>query len=147
MLRPCSRPLAIVALASAVFVAGCSKPVDLTQALQVQDVNTGWFDSGIVNGQNKLVPSVTFVVKNASNEQLTVLQLNAVFKRVNEDTEWGSGFVTVAGSNGLGPGQTSERLTINSTLGYTGSEAREQMLANSQFVDAKVQLFAKYGSS
>ena len=147
MIRTFSRPLAIAALAAAAALAGCSKPIDLTQARQVQDVTSGWFDSGIVNGQNKLVPSVSFVVKNVSNEQLDVLQLNAVFKRVNEDTEWGSGFVTVSGSDGLAPGASSERLTINSTLGYTGTEAREQMLANSQFVDAKVQLFAKYGSS
>ena len=36
---------------------------------------------------------------------------------------------------------------MNSTLGYTSSETRAQMLANKQFVDARAQVFAKYGST
>jgi hypothetical protein len=36
---------------------------------------------------------------------------------------------------------------VKSQLGYTGSEPRQQMLANAQFVDAKIQVFAKYGST
>ena len=43
--------------------------------LQVQDVSTGWFDAGIVNGQNKLVPSITFRLKNISDQKLVVLQV------------------------------------------------------------------------
>ena len=31
--------------------------------------------------------------------------------------------------------------------GYTGTEPRQQMLANPQFVDARVRIFAKYGST
>ena len=86
------------------------------------------------------------LLKNVSDQQLHVLQINAVFNRVTEESEWSSQFVTVAGSDGLAPGATSQMLTINAPLGYTGTEARQQMLANSQFVDAKVQLFVKYGS-
>jgi hypothetical protein len=126
---------------------GCGQPVDLTKTLEVQDISTGWLDSGMVNGQNKLVPFVSFKVKNGSDQTLSVLQVNALFRRVSEDSEWGSGFVTVAGSSGLAPGATSEPLRINSQLGYTGTEPRQQMLANAQFVDAKVQLFAKYAST
>jgi hypothetical protein len=36
---------------------------------------------------------------------------------------------------------------VKSQLGYTGTESRQQMLANSQFVDAKIQLFAKYSNT
>ena len=50
----------------------------------------------------------------------------------------------VAGSEGLAPGAETRPLTIRSQLGYTGSEPREDMLQNSHFVDAKVELFAKY---
>jgi hypothetical protein len=39
-------------------------------------------------------------------------------------------------------------LTVKSPLGYTGSDqSRQEMLQNSHFVDAKVELFAKYGST
>jgi hypothetical protein len=136
----------VVALAASI-AAGCAKPIDLTQALQVQDVSSGWQDAGLQDGKNKLVPSVTFKMKNASAEPLNVLQVNAVFKRVNDDNEWSSQFVPVNGSEGLAPGATSQPVVVNAPLGYTGTDPRQQMLANSQFVDAKVQLFAKYGSA
>ncbi len=127
---------------------GCAPPVDLATGLQVQDVSTGWFDAGIVNGQTKLVPAITFALKNTSTERLGVLQVNAVFKRVNERDEWGTGFITVAGSEGLAPGATTKPLVIRSQLGYTGSDqTREDMLKNSHFVDAQVELSAKYGSA
>jgi hypothetical protein len=76
------------------------------------------------------------------------LQINALFRRVTENTEWGSGFVTVVGSQGLAPGATTDPVTIKSQLGYTGSEqSRQEMLQNTHFVDAKVELFGKYGST
>ena len=54
----------------------------------------------------------------------------------------------MAGSEGLAPGLTSAPQTIRSQLGYTGSDqTRDDMLKNSHFVDAEVELFAKYGST
>ncbi len=132
----------VVGLAS----VACGPTVDLKQGLQVQDVSTGWFDAGIVNGQNKLVPSVTFKVHNTSDQKLVTLQVNVLFRRVTEKDEWGSGFVTAAGADGLAPGASTGLLTVKSQLGYTGSESRQEMLQNKQFVDAQVELFAKYGS-
>jgi hypothetical protein len=135
-------------LAAVVLFAGCGPSVDLTKGLQVTIVNTGWYDVGIINGQNKLVPSVSFNLKNVSEQKLSTLQVNAIFRRVTENDEWGSGFLTAAGSEGLAPGATSTTLTVKSPLGYTGSDqSRQEMLQNSHFVDAKVELFAKYGST
>jgi hypothetical protein len=129
------------------LVAACGPTVDLSSNLEVLDVSTGWHDAGIVQGNNKLVPSVTFKLKNNSDQRLVVLQVNALFRRVTEPDEWGSDFRTVVGSEGLEPDATSDELTLKSNLGYTGTEARAEMLKNSQFVDAKVELFAKYGST
>jgi hypothetical protein len=126
---------------------GCRPTVDLTKGLQVTVVNTGWFDAGIVNGQNKLVPSVSFTTKNVSDQKLVSLQINALVRRVSENDEWGSGFLTAAGSDGLAPGATTDVLTVRSERGYTGSDqSRQEMLENSHFVDAKVDLFGKYGA-
>jgi len=133
-------------LLAALATASCGPKVDLTKGIQVVDVSTGWWDAGVVNGQNKLVPSVTFKFKNVSEQTLPVLQANVVFRRVTEDKEWGSSFVKITGTEGLAPGATSESQTVKSQLGYTGSESRQQMLDNAQFVDAKIELFAKYGN-
>ena len=35
---------------------------------------------------------------------------------------------------------------MRSTLGYTGTQPRMQMLQNKEFVDAKVEIFLKQGS-
>src|SRR5206468_11952681 len=89
------------------LTAGCGPTVDLRKALQIEVINTGWYDAGIVNGQNKLVPSLTFRVTNVSNRTLSTLQVNALFRRVTESDEWGSALVTAAGSSGLPPGGTT----------------------------------------
>jgi len=128
--------------------ASCSSPVDLSKGLEIQEVSSGWFDAGIVNGQNKLVPSISFRLKNVSDQKLTVLQINALFRRVTEKEEWGSGYLPVVGSEGLAPGVTTSTVTVRSQNGYTGADqTREDMLKNSHFVDAEVELFAKYGST
>ena len=127
--------------------AGCGPLVDLTKGLQVVDVTTGWHDDGIVDGKNKLVPTVTFRLKNVSDQPLSVLQVNAVFRRVNDPTEWGAVFLAVPQSGPLQPGATTPALTIKSRLGYTGEDPRSDMLKNSLFVDAKVEIFAKYASA
>jgi hypothetical protein len=143
-MRALATLLALIVFAS----AACGPSVDLTKGLQVEVLDTGWFDRGIVNGQNKLVPSATFTIKNVSDQTLSSLQVNALFRRVNENEEWGSGFKTVVGSEGLAAGATTAPVTIRSELGYTGSDqSRQEMLQNSHFVDAKMELFAKYAST
>ena len=94
----------------------------------------------------KLDNAFNFVVSPA--QRLPVLQVNALFRRVTENSEWGQALLIVAGSAGLAPGATTDPLTAKSDRGYTGSDqSRQEMLQNSHFVDAKVQLFAKYGSA
>lgn len=140
--------IAVAAVSAAVVSApACGPGADVSTAIQVLEVSSGWYDAGIVNGQNKLVPSVTFKLKNISDKPVTTLQANVLFHRVNSPEEWGSGFLRVAGSEGLQAGATSDMLTVKSDLGYTGTETRADMLKNSQFVDAKVRILAKAGSN
>ena len=143
------RSLIAVAGVSAAVVSApaCGPGADVSTAIQVLEVSSGWYDAGIVNGQNKLVPSVTFKLRNISDKPVSTLQANVLFHRVNSPEEWGSGFLRVAGSQGLQAGATSEPLTVKSDLGYTGTETRADMLKNSQFVDAKVRILAKAGSN
>lgn len=125
----------------------CGPNIDLKASLQVADVSTGWADLGVVNGQNKIVPSVTFTLKNVGSQSVPTLQSNVIFRRVGEDDEWGAGFLKITGSDGLAAGASSKTQTVRSTLGYTSSETRAQMMANKQWVDARAQVFAKYGST
>jgi hypothetical protein len=142
------RARARILFLAALVCAACRPPVDLSKGLEVLDVSTGWFDAGIVNGQNKLVPAISFKLKNVSNQKLPVLQIDAHFRRVTEKEKWSSEFLTVVGSEGLAPGVTTPMLTVRSQRGYTGADqTREDMLHNSQFVDAEIELWVKYGST
>jgi hypothetical protein len=127
---------------------GCGASVDAVAALEPIDVVTGWYDDGIVEGgKNKLVPSVTLKLRNKSDQPLRSIQINAIFRRVGEQEMWGEYFGWgVPRSPELAPGAVTDPLVMRSTLGYTGDQPRMQMLQNSQFVDAKVEIYVKQGS-
>ena len=133
-------------LVSALLVTGCGAR-EVEKDLSITDVHTGWYDLGIVNGQNKLVPSISLKLKNVSPEQISRVQLNAVFKRLDgENKEWDAHFVRGIGPDGLAPGAKGDELVLRSERGYTGDQSRLQMLQNKAFVDAKVEIFGKHGS-
>jgi hypothetical protein len=78
---------------------------------------------------------------------MAMVQVNAMFRRIGDDDEWGSSLVTAAGTRGLAPGEATGPLTATSPVGYTGLDSRAAMLGHSLFVDARVDLFARYGSA
>jgi hypothetical protein len=138
--------LRVLALALPLLAVACSTPVDLKQAVQVTDVSTGWFDGGIVDGKNKLVPSVTFRLKKTSPDvELPAISLNLVFKRDGEDEHWEDVFLQRVE---FAPDGQTAPITVRSKNGYTGDppQSRADMLKNSQFRDMSVQIFAKQAS-
>lgn len=137
----------VVAVAAMIGAAACGKPVDLATKLEVVDVSTGWADAGITeDGQNKLVPFIKFRLKNNSDQSLPVLQVNAMFRPIKDEKEWGSRFQSVNGSEGLKPGATTTFITLQSDHGAKGTDPRATIMKSQYFVDARAQLTAKYGS-
>jgi hypothetical protein len=137
---------AIPLLLIAGLVAGC-RSIEVEKAVQVTDVETGWYDAGLVEGQkNKLVPSVSLRLQNVAGEPVESVQLNAIFRRVGEQEAWGEHFVLAIPRSGLEPGAKTNLIVLRSNLGYTGTQSRLQMLQNREFVDAKVEIYGKHGS-
>jgi hypothetical protein len=137
--------LVIALLASALSSTSCGKAVDLKQATQITDVSTGWFDAGIQDGKNKLVPSVTFRIHKNPGTDLSSLSLNIVFRLTGEQEHWDDVFVQRVDFSG----DATAPITVRSKFGYTGDppQTRADMLKNSQFRDMEAQLFAKQSSS
>jgi hypothetical protein len=125
---------------------GCNRGVDPVAALEATDVVTGWYDDGIVEGKNKLVPSISFKLRNKTDDEVRSVQVNAIFKRINEPEPWGEHYGWAIQGESLPPGQTTQDIVLRSGLGYTGEQPRQQMLQNKEFVDAKVEIFLKQGS-
>jgi hypothetical protein len=140
---------AFLVAASLLWVVSCSSGsgAPINKLVQPVDVRTGWFDAGVEDGKNKLLPTVMLTLKNVSAEQVANVQLNAVIRRVGETDEWGGAFQKVIGTDGIPPGGSTKPIVLRSNLGYTGIEPRAQMLKNRQFVDAQVQVFAKHGGN
>jgi len=142
------RRFPIVALVLALgSSAACGPPVDLKASLQVGEVATGWFDQGIVDGQNKLVPSIAFTLTNTSDRDISSVQLNVVFRRAGEAEEWDAAYIRGIDTAGLAPGAATSPMVVRAKLGYTGDQPRAEMLQHPQFVDAKAKIFAKHGSA
>jgi hypothetical protein len=133
---------------AATLAGACSgRPVDLKKDLEVTEVVTGWFDAGIVGGKNKLVPSISFRLKNLSAQPIASVQVMLSFRQVSDkDVEWGSAFAKGIGPEGLVPGAMTPPIVLRSERGYTSEAPRAQMLQHRQFVDTNVQVFGKYGS-
>ena len=138
--------LAACVLAASACSGGDGK--DITKTLSITDVKTGWYDAGVENGMNKLVPTVILTLKNTDTvSPLKNVQLNAVIRRIGETEEWGGAYIKLVGADGLAPGASTKPVALRSNLGYTGIEPRLQMLKNKQFVDSQVQVFVKHGGA
>ena len=92
------------------------------------------------------MPAVSFRLRNVSDASLPVVQVNAIFHRDGAADEWGNAFQTAAGSAGLAAGVATPYVVLASRNGYTGSNAPADLIENSQFVDARVELYGRYGS-
>lgn len=135
----------VLPLLAGVLLVGCGSR-EVEKDLNIVGVNTGWSDVGIqADGDNKLVPSISFELENVSDRDIASVQLNAVFRRIGEDTTWGEHFVRGIDAEGLVAGMTGTSIVLRSTLGYTGPQAIDQMLLNRHFVDARVEIFGKHG--
>lgn len=149
MLRARAPRLLLAAVLGLSFIAGtiaCQRQPDPTTVLEPIDVVTGWYDAGIEDGKNKLVPSISLKLRNKSQQPARSVQINAIFRRVGEQEMWGEHYGWAIQREPLQPGQSTEPLVLRSALGYTGEQPRLQMLQHSQFVDAKVDIFLKQGS-
>lgn len=140
----------VAALALVVLIpaaAGCGRAVDLATAVQITDISSGWFDSGIVNGQNKLVPSVTFRLKNVSKGRLRSIQLNTVFMLLPENEEWDATLTQGVTASGLEPGASTNPITVRGKVGFTGAQPRAEMMQHRLFKDVDARIFGKSGSN
>jgi hypothetical protein len=144
-MRPLTTLFVLGVLAAALSAAACGKAADLKQATHITDVSSGWFDAGIQDGKNKLVPSVTFRITKTPAVDLSSLSLNVVFRVSGEQEHWDDVFVQRVDFNG----DSTDPITVRSQFGYTGDppQTRADMLKNSQFRDMESQIFAKQSSS
>jgi hypothetical protein len=151
--RACRRLLLLGLLPLAATVS-CGQTVDFKQALRITETSGGWYDFGIVDGKNKLVPTMSFRIQKPADVRLRSVDINVHFKKISPqardskeaEEELAEVFLqNVEFSEG---GQTA-LLTVRPDNGFTGEppQTRAEMLANSHFRDVRARVFAKQSST
>ena len=143
---PVAAVLAAGLVTAAPFTSACGRPVDLTKALQITEITNGWFDAGIVDGKNKLVPSVTFRLKNVSDDRIGSVQINAMFLRLPDNEEWDAMLTQGVSRDGLAAGASTAPITVRGKMGFTGPQPRAEMMRHRSFQDVNVRIFGKHGA-
>ena len=142
----------LIALAAAgAGAASCNRSVDIKEAIEVVDTTSGWYDAGIVDGKNKIVPSVTFRLKRKGRADVAGVALNVVFRHppvegANLEEDWDEVFIQRADFKGA---DQTDPLTVRTEKGYTGDppQSRLDILRHSGFRNVRARIFAKYSSS
>lgn len=138
--------------AVALMAVSCTSfAVDIKEALDITETGNGWFDAGIVDGKNKVVPSVTFRVRRKPGVNLNSVALNVVFRQAaapgaSTEEEWDEVFLQAVA---ISEGDQSPPMTVRTQRGYTGDppQTRLEILKHSMFRDVRAYIFAKHSST
>jgi len=146
MIRP-AFALSVFALAAVVAAPACGPSVDLSKAVEIQVVQSGFFDAGIVNAQIRMLPDVKFTLKNSGTAPLSNVQLFVTFTKEGADGEIDSMMAPGIGTQPLAPGESTAPIAIRCPHGYALDGARADMFTNSQYSDVIVKVFGKQRAS
>jgi hypothetical protein len=127
--------------------AACGPQVDLS-TLEVTEITSGYYDAGVVadglyKGDNRLVPSISFRLKNNGSVPVDHVALMVSFWKAGADGELDSKEVSAIGSDDVAPGATTDVILVRSGNGYTLPQARAELFTHSGFVDFTAKVFAK----
>lgn len=127
---------------------GCTETVDIAQTFRVVNLEGGWYDAGIVDGKNKLVPTVVFQIEKATDQEVRPVTLNILFRKIVGDTEDDWDEVLLQRVE-FSEGNRTPVLTVRPNAGFTAEppQSRADMLKHSLFVDVRAVIFAKQAST
>ncbi|HKW02031.1 MAG TPA: hypothetical protein VJN96_19575 [Vicinamibacterales bacterium] len=141
--RPVVAVVALVALMLA--PAACGPDIDIQKSLTITDVISGYYDNGLKDGWNHLLPSITFRIANSAPESLTGLELTVAYWQDGKDGEMDSVLVQRVGNDTIPANGKSDPVTVRGTVGYRLEEARADLFQHSLFLDVTAKIFARRG--
>lgn len=127
---------------------GCSE-VDLSTSLEITDWSSGYHDAGVTDlGANKLVPSVSFRIKNISGEPINSVNLMIMFWGVEfeEPKELDEVLLTGIDSAGIGAGDSTDVIVVHSKQGFAlEQQPRSELFNHRAFRDVTAKVFMRRG--
>ena len=129
-----------------IATAACGPQPDLATDLKFAPTISGYYDDGITPAKmNRILPSITFQLKNEGKLPITNVDLGVAFWQTGADGEARPKQIRGIGSAALEPGATSETMTVRSTVGYTHEGPRADMFTNSPSTKVSSSRFSPSG--
>ena len=130
--RPFPAFALVLCAAFAAAPAACGSAPDLSTALKVTDMISGYYDDGVVRegvwaGYNHLVPSVTFRLRNEGTVPVNSVQLLVSFWADGKDGEADSKDVLGISGDALMPGASTAPIPVRGSGGFKGQAARSEL--------------------
>ncbi len=96
----------------------------------------------------RLLPTISFQLRNVSAAPLSSVQVNVLFRRAGDQAAWSDVFRRAVTTNrALASGTTTEPIIIQSPVGYTGDEAATRPVESLTFRrSTSVAIYARHGS-
>ncbi len=117
-------------------------PEELKNSIQVLDIDTQWVEKGRGPEGVKIVPSITFKVKNIGKRPLSYVTFEGIFT-FDETGQTHSDGLNQVFYEPLPPGETSDTIFVKSSFGYSAS-TKEAFLENKEnWKVMDVNVFAK----
>ena len=113
--------------------AACGPDIDIAKSLTITDVISGYYDNGLKDGWNHLMPSLTFRIANSASSSLTGLELTVAYWQEGADGEMDSVLVQRIGNDTIPANGTSDPVTVRGTVGYTLEDVRDEPLHQFSF--------------
>lgn len=108
------------------FMTGCKTPTEeeIKSAIEVMNIETKWVMKEYRQWPNpilRIVPAVSFNVKNNSPKPLQFVNFNAIFKEKSATENRGDCFLVAIGREPVQPGSLSPTIMMKSNYGVSAS--------------------------
>ncbi|MFN7981366.1 MAG: hypothetical protein U0Q11_05870 [Vicinamibacterales bacterium] len=135
----------VIALIAAWLPAGAR--IDLAHSVRVEDLSGGWSVGTAADGRARLLPTVSFQLRNVSSTPLASVQVNVIFHRAGDRDVWSDVVRHAIDSRAVASGITTGPIVAQAPIGYTGDEDTKTLLTHPQFVDSSVSIYARHGAA
>lgn len=135
-----------VALALVAYWVPAAAHIDVARSVRVEDVSGGWSVSTAVDGRARLLPTVSFQLRNVSSAPLASVQVNVIFHRAGHTDVWSDVVRRAITSSAVPSGIATGPIVAQAPIGYTGDEDTGKLLTHPQFVDSSVSIYARHGA-
>lgn len=143
-----ARRFAVSVLAALWLVSswGCGPQPNLATDLTLVPTVSGYYDDGVQpDKQNRLLPSLTFELRNVGSLPINNVDLVVAFWEVGADGENDSKQIRGIRGSALEPGKSSEAITVRASVGYKYPGPRAEFFVNQRWKGFIVKVFAKLG--